>query len=321
MTTPLAALAEKIIAGYQITLEEAGELLNTDYDGLLHQANRLRKHFKGNAINLCSIINAKSGRCPENCRYCSQSAHNHTNVAEYPLVDEEQIVNACTKAANSGAKCFGIITSGRAITPPETETVCRSLDKLRHLRIKLSCSIGVMDKMSLAKLKSHGMSRFHHNIETAPSFFPSICTTHTIDDKLRTIRFAKEVGLEVCSGGIIGMGESAEQRIEFAFTLRELDVDSVPVNILNPIEGTPLAQAKPLHPTEILRTIAVFRFILPNKDITVCGGRETNLRDCLSWIFYAWANGTMTGGYLTTPGREPAKDIAMINDLGLTVNE
>jgi biotin synthase len=165
------------------------------------------------------------------------------------------------------------------------------------------------------------MNRFHHNIETAPSFFPSICTSHTIEDKLKTIRIAKEVGLEICSGGIIGMGESAAQRIEFALTLRELDADSIPFNILNPIKGTPLSDIAPLHPTEILRTIAIFRFILPTKDITVCGGRETNLRDCLSWIFYAGANGTMTGGYLTTPGRSPDTDIRMITDLGLTVNE
>ncbi len=319
--TGSTALADRIINGHRISETEATALLSADYDELLYQANRLRKHFKGNAINLCSIINAKSGSCSENCRYCAQSSHNKTSVATYPLVDEEQLVKACTQAANAGAKCFGIVTSGRSLTDDETEVVCKALDKIQHLKIGISGSLGVMDKGSLEKLKSHGMYRFHHNLETAPSYFPSICTSHTIDDKLRTIRLAKEAGLEICSGGIIGMGENAQQRVEFALTLRELDVDSIPINILNPIEGTPLANTSPLPVADILRTVAIFRFIMPDKDIAVCGGRETNLRDCLSWIFYAGANGTMTGGYLTTPGRSPKTDIQMITDLGLTINE
>jgi biotin synthase len=297
------------------------ELSGSDLYLLFAEASRIREYFKGKAASLCSIINAKSGRCPENCAFCAQSTAHSTNIAVYPLVDEDEIVRCAKSAEQNGAKCYGIVTSGTGINPgEELEKICRAVRRIRQeTAIDPSCSLGIMDYDTCLKLKEAGMVTYHHNLETAHSFFPSICTSHDYEDDVKTIQAAKRAGLDVCCGGIFGLGESFAQRIEMAETLRELDVDSVPMNFLDPVEGTKLADAHFLTPMECLKTIAIFRFMLPQKNITVCGGRETNLRELQSWLFLAGANGMMTGNYLTKAGRLPELDRQMLTDLELTV--
>lgn len=329
----LKELTQNIIDGHKITSDEAASLLTCDLQELLYQANRLRMHYKEDKVKLCSIINAKSGQCSQDCKFCAQSAHHNVPIETYPLVSIKEIEAGLRKAVDSKAQCFGIVTSGHSIVEDEinqislalrqNKQVCNALHPYAadsskgNVRIKFSASLGCLGKEDIAKLRESGLQKFHHNLETSESFFPNICTTQNYSERIDTIKAAKQAGLEVCSGGIIGLGETSAQRLELAFTLRELDVDSVPINILNPIVGTPLENQNRLSVSEILRTIAVFRFVLPEKDISICGGREVNLRDMQSWMFYAGANGMMIGGYLTTPGRPVETDLKMIEDLGL----
>jgi biotin synthase len=314
-------LAEKITGGHKITFNEAEALLDVKLDEILPAAEGIRRHFKGDKVRLCSIVNARSGACSEDCRFCAQSGRHKTNSQLYPLLGGEELETALARAGGDKASCFGVVTSGRGMTGRELEKVAEFVAGNANKTLRLSCSLGELKPEDLKKLKAAGMKRYHHNIETAESFFPNICTTHTFADRVRTVKAAKAAGLEVCCGGIIGLGESPKQRLEFAFTLRELNVDSVPVNILNPIPGTPLENRPRMKPEEILSTIAVFRFILPDKDISVCGGREANLGNMQNMIFRAGANGMMVGGYLTTPGRSVEEDLKMIKELGLEVYE
>ncbi|RNC70369.1 MAG: biotin synthase BioB [Desulfuromonadales bacterium] len=317
-------IAERIIAGNSLTAEEATALAaaaGSDAFALFLAACRVKEHFIGPGIDLCSIINAKSGRCPENCAFCAQSAHHATDAPVYPLVDEERIVAGAKDAEKNGSHCFGIITSGTTINKgEELDRISRAVRRIRQeTAIAPSCSLGIIDYQTAIALKQAGVETYHHNLETARSFFPHICTTHDYEEDVETVRSVKRAGLKICCGGIFGLGETAAQRIELALTLRELDVDSVPLNFLNPIEGTRLAGADNITPLECLKTIALFRLLLPAKKIAVCGGRERNLRDLQSWIFFAGASGTMIGNYLTTTGREPEADWQMLKDLELTV--
>ena len=324
MTKQFTEIADRIIEGGTISEAEAVILSSAkglDAYALFLAASRVKEHFVGNSVHLCSIINAKSGRCPENCAFCAQSAHHKTAAPVYPLVDEEKIV-ACAKAAEEeGSSCYGIITSGTSISKgEELERICRALRRIRsETGITPSCSLGIIDLETARALKEAGAGTYHHNLETARSFFPQICSTHGYDEDVETVRVAKKAGMSVCCGGIFGLGETAEQRIEMAFTLKELDAESIPLNFLNPIEGTRLAGTSNITPMECLVTIALYRLILPGKMITVCGGREHNLRDLQSWIFLAGASGTMIGNYLTTTGRPPEADWQMLKDLGLDV--
>lgn len=318
--------ADKVLEGVVVTAEDALRLADAagpDLYLMFAEASRIREHFKKNSASLCSIINAKSGRCPENCAFCAQSAAHKTDAQVYPLVDEEDIVRCAKSAERNGARCYGIITSGTGIKPgKELETICRSLRRIRsETSIDPSCSLGILNEETARLLKEAGMVTYHHNLETSRSFFPSICTTHDYEEDVETVRAVKRVGLKVCCGGIFGLGENFNHRVEMAETLRELDVDTVPINFLNPVEGTRLAQANYLTPMECLKIIAIYRFMLPDKSLTVCGGREKNLRELQSWIFLAGASGMMTGNYLTTPGREPEQDRQMLTDLGMTVGE
>jgi biotin synthase len=324
MRMKTSAISDRIINGGQITAEEALFLSETggcDLFFLFAEANRIREHFLGKRIFLCSIINAKSGRCPENCAFCSQSVHHKTESPVFPLLDEEMMVACAGDAEANGSSCYGIITSGTGINGgEELDRICRAVRRIRRdMSISPSCSLGIIDEECASALKAAGVETFHHNLETARSFFPNICTTHDYEEDVKTVRVARQAGLKVCCGGIFGLGESAAQRVELALTLRDLDVDSVPLNFLNPIDGTPLEGANFIAPLECLATIAIFRFVLPNKKISICGGRETNLRDLQSWIFMAGASGTMIGNYLTTTGRPPEQDWQMISDLGLKV--
>ncbi|GFO53758.1 biotin synthase [Geomonas sp. Red276] len=315
-------VADKVIKGGSITPEEALRLSEAEGSAvfdLFRGATRIKEQFVGNDVHLCSIINAKSGRCAEDCAFCAQSSHHNTDAPVYGLVQEKAMVDGARQAETMGSACYGIITSGTTVKGQELENILAALRRIRkETAILPSCSLGIIDEETAFKLKEAGMDTYHHNLETAESFFPSICTTHDYQDDVNTVRAVKKAGVKVCSGGIFGLGESAAQRIEMAFTLKELDVDSVPINFLNPIDGTRMEGACNLTAMDCLKTIALYRFILPGKRITICGGREKNLRDLQSWIFFAGANGTMIGNYLTTLGRNVGVDLKMFEDLGLS---
>lgn len=320
----LREITNRILDNGTLSPDEALELAafsGTDLFDLFVAACRIKEFFVGNRIHLCSIINAKSGRCGEDCAFCAQSVHHETDAPVYPLISEDGITTAALRAEQSGSGCFGIVTSGTSVASgEELERICAALRSIRNQsRISPSCSLGIIGRETSLKLKEAGAITYHHNLETARSFFPNICTTHDYEEDVETVRNAKAAGLRVCCGGIFGMGESMAQRIELAFTLRDLEVDSVPINFLNPIPGTRLADADFLTPLECLHTIALYRLILPAKKITICGGREKNLRDLQSWMFLAGANGTMIGNYLTTSGRDEAQDRLMLKDLELEI--
>lgn len=320
----ISSVADRIIAGGRISANEAlilSSAVGNDRYALFLAASRVKEYHIGNRVSLCSIINAKSGLCKENCAFCAQSAHHSTGVPVYPLVDEESLVAGAVEAEKCGSSCYGIVTSGTSITSgEELDRICSALSRIRkETGIKPSCSLGILDDNTARILKDAGSDTYHHNLETARSFFPQICTTHDYEDDVATVKAAKSAGMKVCSGGIFGLGETSAQRIEMALTLAELDVDSVPLNFLNPIPGTRLADASNITPQECLTTIAIYRLLLPDKTITVCGGREKNLRDLQSWMFFAGANGTMIGNYLTTTGRNRDDDWQMLSDLELVV--
>lgn len=316
-------LAEKVIDGYTISRKEAIDLINTsDKDTmlLLAMADKIRQKFSGEGVDFCAIINARSGHCPEDCKFCAQSGWWKTGANVYKLLPENEIIAAAYKAKQAGAVRFSIVTSGRnQDNQNEFEEIIRVVKRIKEeVKIEVCCSLGLITKTQAIRLKEAGITRVHCNIETAPSYFPSICTTHTMEDKEHIIRTVQRAGIRVCSGGILGLGESKEQRVEMAFKLKELHIDSIPLNILNPIKGTPFSQNKSLSPLEILRTFAVFRFILPKALIRTAGGREVNLRSLQALAINGGLNGIMVGGYLTTGGRNPVLDKQMIADLGRT---
>jgi biotin synthase len=287
---------------------------------LLAGADRIRRHFKGNKVTLCSIVNAKSGRCPEDCAFCSQSAHHKSDIPVFVLLSEDEIVAQFEAAAAYPIDRFGVVISGKGLEAgDEAEALCRTIQKIRENTdgITACASLGVLSEEIALQMKEAGLRSYHHNVETSQDFFPQICGTHRFDERVGTVKTAKRAGFQVCCGGIFGMGESPEDRVAMAMLLRELDVDSVPLNFLVPIPGTRLADARCLEPIEILKIIALFRYVLPDKDIRVCGGRESNLRDLQGLVFFAGANGFMLGNYLTTTGRSPEDDLQLLADLGL----
>jgi biotin synthase len=316
------ALIREILAGRPPAREQLLELASEkmDFDELLYGANLLRQHFWGNRVDLCSLINAKSGNCAEDCAFCAQSAHRRTKAKSYPLVGMSAIQRAYMRAQKIGATRFDIVTSGNDLDPEEFEFVVKAISQLRKLKkakIPLCASIGRLSLEQAKRLKDAGLARCHHNIETSRRFFPQICTTHSFDERLETARNIKAAGLELCCGGVIGMGETWEDRVDMALTGRELGADAAPLNFLIPVKGTRLESQEAMTPREILKTIALFRYALPDKDVRLCGGRERNLRDMQSWIFQAGANAMMIGGYLTQRGRRSEDDIQMLKDLGL----
>ncbi|MBD3270925.1 MAG: biotin synthase BioB [Elusimicrobia bacterium] len=316
----LVDCANRVVGGHEVSRAEAAGLCQYDTDlcDLMHEANRVREHAFGNTIKFCSIINARSGRCSEDCRFCAQSSHYGAQVAEFPLVSLDDMVSRGKQAYGQGARGFSIVTSGRSVeTDEDFNRIAEAISRLGTNNRYTCASLGMISEEKARHLKEKGLTKFHHNLETSPSFFSSICSTHTIDEKKETISNAKKAGLQVCSGGIFGLGETWEQRIEMAFALKELGVDSIPINFINPIPGTPFETNPLLNPRDALRIIAVFRFIFPEKDIIVCGGREQTLRDLQALMYYAGANGTMLGNYLTTAGRKPEEDLQMAQDLGL----
>ena len=320
MDSILMKLKDKAISKANIDSDDAEKLYEAGQKDpflLMACASQIREHFKGKKIGLCAIVNAKSGICPENCRFCAQSVHYGTDAPVYPLISSKEIIEKGQDAFEAGARYFGIVTSGTRINDQsEWDVIYQAIAGLNKVGIKPCGSLGMLDDETARNLKTHGLFRYHHNLETSRSFFDAICSTHAYDEDIETVMIAKKAGLSVCSGGIIGLGEKMAHRIELAMTLKELDVDSVPINILNPIEGTPLAGISPLSPIEILLTVAIYRFILPDKDIKLCGGKEKNLRQLLPLAIIAGCNSFMTGNYLTTLGRDAEKDLEMIADLG-----
>jgi biotin synthase len=315
-------LGAKVLAGESIGFAEAlalTEIDRADVPLLMAVANKVRAEFCGDAVDTCEIVNARSGNCPEDCKYCAQSVHSRAAIATYPLLDEEALLAAAKTAEADGARRFSIVTAGAGMLGSDDfPRVLAAIERIRReTGVIPCCSLGVLDEEHFAALKAAGVTRYHHNLETAESYYPEICTTHSWQGRVDTVKRAKAAGLEVCSGGIIAMGESWQQRVELAFTLRELDVDSVPVNILTPIAGTALADQPPLAPLEIFQTLALFRLIMPTKAIRYAGGREQALGDLAPLGLMAGVNAMLIGNYLTTAGRGAAHDIAAARGLGL----
>lgn len=297
------------------------ELPQAEIWRLLAMSETVRRRFKGDRIRLCSIVNAKSGLCSEDCAFCSQSSRSTASIEKYPLMGEEEMVMAARDAKQRGAREFSIVTSGLSIrNKRELDRVGRAISRIgTEVGIETCVSMGALSADSIAFLLSKGLRSVHHNLETARGFFPSICTTHDYEEDIRAVRRAKAAGAWVCCGGIFGIGESLADRVELAMTLRELDVDSIPVNFLNPIEGTPLDGKSELTPFGCLKIIAMMRLCHPAREIIICGGREVNLRDLQGLIFAAGASGMMIGNYLTTSGRPAEDDLRMVEDLGLGI--
>jgi biotin synthase len=315
-------LAERILSGTSPEREEYKTLTDTPLQRvfeMLTGADMLREAHFNKGIHLCTICNAKSGKCSEDCSFCSQSSLAITDAPVYPLIESEQMKAGAGEAIASGINRYSIVTSGKRLPKKEVRSVTMAIRDMDSERVGLCCSLGTIDGEDLALLRDAGMTRYHHNLETSESFFRSICTTHSYQDRLDTIAAAREAGLSLCVGGLFGMGETDEQILELAMTIKGLDVDSVPVNFLTPIRGTKLESVKELSPLRCLKIIAMFRYVMPDKDILVCGGREENLRELHPLVFYAGASGLMTGNYLTTMGRTYQKDLKMIDDLGFSV--
>jgi len=298
------------------------EVFEWDLVRLISEGTSLRERYFGKRVMLCSIVNAKSGLCSEDCAFCAQSVHNRAQVEVYPLLDPERILEEAKKASLMGARRFSIVTSGRALSQRDFDKVLKAVELIRKETDLLVCSsLGFLDLKRAKALKEAGLSRYHHNLETSPSYFPKICTTHSIQEKIETILCAKEAGLSVCSGGIIGLGEGREERLELALKLRELEVDSVALNFFHPIPGTRLEGQNSLTPLEFLKTVTLFRLVLPSKEIRLTGGRAYGLRDLQVLGILCGANGLMIGNYLTTQGRPYEMDLKMLSDLELSIDD
>jgi len=300
-----------------VSAELALSVLRSDGGDLVRlfaSASNVRDRTLGKTVRLCSILNARSGACSEDCGFCAQAACHEANVRPVPLLSEEEIVEAYEKAAELPISHFGVVTSGCALSSRGIDLVIRAIQARSSSRTAWCASLGCLDRGRLAALKEAGLKRFHHNLETAASFFPEICTTHTYEQRLETVRAARDVGLEVCCGGILGLGESLEQRVEFAGILAREGVDSIPLNFLIPIPGTRLEHLEPMKPLDILRAVAMFRLTNPRAEIKVCAGR-VHLRDLQSMMFHAGATGMMIGSLLTVAGRDVAQDLRMLSDL------
>jgi len=314
-------LKNSIINGKQATSKEAMILCSVRLDELCAAANEIREHFCGKAFDICTIINGKSGRCTENCRYCAQSAHYCTEIEEYPLLSGECLLKEASYNEMKGILRFSVVTSGSRLSDSEIDTICKSYCLLRErTKIQICASNGLLSFEQFQKLKAAGVTRYHNNLETSRRYFPCVCTTHTYDDKVRTIKNAMAAGLEVCSGGIMGLGETMEDRVDMAMDIRSLGVKSVPVNILNPIKGTPLEKIPKLTYDELLRIIAVYRFILPDAAIRMAGGRSM-LIDKGRAAFQSGANAAISGDMLTTSGISINDDLTMLKELGFEVKK
>ncbi|MGL5717638.1 MAG: biotin synthase BioB [Paraclostridium sp.] len=312
----LEKICKLIKEGYEINKEEAKELLNYKTKDLSKYANEIREEFLGNNFDICSIVNGKSGRCSEDCKFCSQSSHHNTDISIYALLEEEEFLRDATYHFEKGVKRYSIVTSGKKLDKKDLDNISKTYKSIKNkVDISVCASHGLLSEEELKKLKLSGVERYHNNLETSRNFFKNICTTHTYDEKIEAIKAAQKVGLEVCSGGIIGMGESYEDRIDMAFELRDLNIKSIPLNVLNKIDGTSIDIKEPISEDEFLKTVAIFRCINPKSYIRLAGGRNL-LTDYGALAFKGGCNATITGDLLTTCGNDIKSDIKMITDLG-----
>jgi biotin synthase len=311
-----------ILEDYKISYNEGVELINhPDKQTLYAAADQIRQHFCGNQMDLCSITNAKSGRCSENCKWCSQSKFHESDIEVYDIVETERAVKEAVESGSKGVHRHSLVTSGRTVSSKTLNELIGIYRKIKEKsNISLCASMGLLTEEQLQQLKDEaGIVHYHCNIETAPSYFPQVCTTHTMEEKLETIKKAQKVGLKICSGGIIGMGETAAQRVEFACALRDIGVVSIPMNILSPIKGTQLQDAEPLSEDEILSAIAVMRFINPRAKIRFAGGR-LQIRHFQHNALHAGINASLTGNYLTTIGSDIETDLRDFTEAGFEIN-
>jgi len=307
-----------------ITFNEAWELLDLDrkeLSKLILLSHKVTAKYQKNRAFLCSIISAKTGLCPENCTFCAQSVYSSSPINSHPMADPEEILKSAREAESYGAHEFCIVTSGKE---PNAKTLKRVIEAVglirKYTNLKVGCSLGILREEQAWALKEAGVFRYNHNLETARSFFPNICTTHKYEDRLKTALLVKKVGMELCCGGIFGLGEGSKERIELAFELKELGHSIVPINFLDPRPGTPLSNMPKISPLEAIKIISVFRLILLDKVILCAGGREPILGDFQSLAVFAGANGIIVGNYLTTFGRSPKEDLEMIQRLGMCIS-
>jgi len=315
-------IARETIEGYQITKAEALQILSSADDDLLDVLNAaflIRRHFFGRGVALHVIQNAKSGLCSEDCAFCSQSGAAHSETPEYALQNVEKIIDGARKASDLNALRYCVVISGREPADDDIDIICSAIRQIKkEIRIEICTSLGLLNIEQAGRLKDAGVDRFNHNLESSERFYPSICTTHSYADRKRTAEIVKASGMELCSGGLIGMGESLEDRVEMAFALREVEADSIPLNFLDPRPGTTLEGLSRLTPADCLRALAMFRFVHPDKEIRVAGGREACLGAMQILSLYA-ANSIFTKGYLTTPGQGYDEDMDMIHKAGFHV--
>jgi biotin synthase len=316
----ISDLERKVLAGESISKSEA--MLIASVSGhavfnLYFSSDKIRSHFRGDRVDVCAIVNARSGACSEDCAYCAQSRISSADIETFPLLNKDRIMEKAREAKEGGARRFCIVTSGRKISGGDLSKIAEILPEIRSLGLLPCATLGLLSADELTLLRDAGLERYHNNLETSELFFPGICTTHTWHDKIKTIKAVKAVGLSLCSGGIFGLGETWEDRVDMALALSELGPDSVPVNFLTPIHGTKLGSRSPLDPLEALKIISLYRFMLPEKEIRVCGGRMQTLGEFNAFVFLAGADGLLTGNYLTTLGRSYEDDMRLIGQYGL----
>lgn len=311
----IKALYNRVIGGYLITREEALFLYKEDLGDLTRYADMIRDHFCGNQFDMCTIINGKSGLCSENCKFCAQSSHYNTGSKVYSLLSEEEILADAKKNADQGVMRYSIVTAGRSLSDGEVDRMCQIIRRIKEeVHISVCVSFGLLKEDQFRRLKEAGAERVHNNLEASENFFPSVCTSHSFLDKVQAIRAAQAAGLDVCSGGIMGLGESIEDRIDMALSLRDLGIESIPVNMLNPIPGTPMEKYESLDEKEMQRIIAVYRFILPEAFIRLAGGRGL-MSDKGKACFMSGANAAISGDMLTTAGITVDKDKKLLEEL------
>ncbi len=324
MNEIIRKFGQKVIGGQFLDRTEADMLAALSCEELqdvLYFANRIRIKYFGNEVRVCSIVPGRLGGCDQDCAFCAQSVRYDTEIGKsVTILSDDEILAAAKEANEKGVPYFGIVYSGRAITEKELSRIEKLIATIRSdYGMGVCVSLGIISADQAKRLVKAGAERYNHNLETSERYFSKIVTTHDYSERVATIKTALDAGLKVCGGGIFGIGETEADRLDMAFQLRELGVDMVPMNFLHPIEGTPLGNAKELEPMEILRIIAMYRFILPQTNLKVAGGRVLNLRDVQSWIFYAGCTSILTGNYLTTAGRSVEEDMQMLKDLGLKV--
>lgn len=310
-------LAKDIIAGRRLTRDDDLSFFETaDLEQLAAGANAIREALCSNHVDLCTIINGRGGRCSENCKFCAQSAYNHTGCEEHGMLEPEVVLEDCRKREAAGVHAYSIVTAGRTVEGKELDTLVHTYELLhKECHVRLCASHGLISEEAFTRLKAAGVTMYHANIETSKRNFPNICTTHTYEDKIREIKLAKAAGMTVCSGGIIGMGEDWQDRVDMAVSLAELEIESIPINALIPVKGTPLGDVEPLTEDEIIRTVAMFRFINPNAYIRMAAGRNY-FSDGGRRLFLSGVNATITGDMLTTVGNNTEQDKAMLKDMG-----